>query len=48
MLTRDVLVIDKAGIVGTRQLERVLPHAARRRNIIHWIICLIASTDSLE
>ena len=32
MLTdRDVLVIDEAGMVGTRQLERVLPHAARAR-----------------
>src|SRR5260364_155154 len=29
MLTsRDVLVIDEAGMVGTRQLERVLSHAA--------------------
>jgi Ti-type conjugative transfer relaxase TraA len=26
--TRDVLVIDEAGMVGTRQLERVLSHAA--------------------
>jgi Ti-type conjugative transfer relaxase TraA len=26
--SRDVLVIDEAGIVGTRQLERVLSHAA--------------------
>uniref|UniRef100_UPI0013D64420 AAA family ATPase n=2 Tax=Pseudomonadota TaxID=1224 RepID=UPI0013D64420 len=25
---RDVLVIDEAGMVGTRQLERVLSHAA--------------------
>ncbi|WP_186400656.1 Ti-type conjugative transfer relaxase TraA [Stappia sp. P2PMeth1] len=30
MLTsRDVLVIDEAGMVGTRQLERVLSHAAQ-------------------
>jgi len=30
MLTsRDVLVIDEAGMVGTRQLERVLSHAAK-------------------
>src|SRR3546814_12202892 len=29
MLTsRDVLVIDEAGMVGTRQMERVLSHAA--------------------
>jgi Ti-type conjugative transfer relaxase TraA len=28
LTTRDVLVIDEAGIVGTRQLERVLSHAA--------------------
>jgi Ti-type conjugative transfer relaxase TraA len=28
---RDVLVIDEAGMVGTRQLERVLSHAARAR-----------------
>jgi Ti-type conjugative transfer relaxase TraA len=26
--SRDVLVIDEAGVVGTRQLERVLSHAA--------------------
>src|SRR6202012_362945 len=26
--SRDVLVIDEAGMVGTRQLERVLSHAA--------------------
>ena len=32
MLTsRDVLVIDEAGMVGTRQLERVLSHAAEAR-----------------
>ncbi|MDP0930195.1 Ti-type conjugative transfer relaxase TraA [Paracoccus onubensis] len=31
MLTaRDVLVIDEAGMVGTRQMERVLSHAAER------------------
>jgi len=28
LTTRDVLVIDEAGIVGTHQLERVLSHAA--------------------
>jgi Ti-type conjugative transfer relaxase TraA len=28
---RDVLVIDEAGMVGTRQLERVLSHAAQAR-----------------
>lgn len=28
--SRVVLVIDEAGMVGTRQLERVLSHAARR------------------
>jgi Ti-type conjugative transfer relaxase TraA len=28
LMNRDVLVIDEAGIVGTRQLERVLFHAA--------------------
>jgi len=28
LTTRDVLVIDEAGLVGTRQLERVLSHAA--------------------
>ncbi|MFX4366103.1 AAA family ATPase, partial [Acinetobacter baumannii] len=28
LATRDVLVIDEAGMVGTRQLERVLSHAA--------------------
>jgi Ti-type conjugative transfer relaxase TraA len=28
LTTRDVLVIDEAGMVGTRQLERVLAHAA--------------------
>ena len=28
LTTRDVLVIDEAGMVGTRQLERVLSHAA--------------------
>ena len=27
--SRDVLVIDEAGMVGTRQLERVLSHAAK-------------------
>jgi Ti-type conjugative transfer relaxase TraA len=27
LTTRDVLVIDEAGLVGTRQLERVLSHA---------------------
>jgi ATP-dependent exoDNAse (exonuclease V) alpha subunit len=27
-MSRDVLVIDEAGMVGTRQLERVLSHAA--------------------
>ena len=26
--SRDVLVVDEAGMVGTRQLERVLSHAA--------------------
>ncbi len=30
LTARDVLVIDEAGMVGTRQLERVLSHAARR------------------
>jgi len=29
LTTRDVLVIDEAGMVGTRQLERVLSHAAQ-------------------
>jgi Ti-type conjugative transfer relaxase TraA len=29
--SRDVLVIDEAGMVGTRQLERVLSHCRRRR-----------------
>ncbi|MGV7212913.1 Ti-type conjugative transfer relaxase TraA [Bradyrhizobium sp. UFLA05-112] len=29
LTTRDVLVIDEAGMVGTRQLERVLSHAAK-------------------
>jgi Ti-type conjugative transfer relaxase TraA len=28
LTTRDILVIDEAGMVGTRQLERVLSHAA--------------------
>ena len=28
LTTRDVLVIDEAGMVGTRQLERVLSHAS--------------------
>jgi Ti-type conjugative transfer relaxase TraA len=28
LTTRDVLIIDEAGMVGTRQLERVLSHAA--------------------
>ncbi|MCK1512742.1 Ti-type conjugative transfer relaxase TraA [Bradyrhizobium sp. 190] len=28
LISRDVLVIDEAGMVGTRQLERVLSHAA--------------------
>ncbi|ENN84547.1 putative conjugal transfer protein traA [Rhizobium freirei PRF 81] len=28
LTTRDVLVIEEAGMVGTRQLERVLSHAA--------------------
>src|SRR5581483_1539317 len=28
LTTRDVLVIDEVGMVGTRQLERVLSHAA--------------------
>jgi len=28
LMSRDVLVIDEAGMVGTRQLERVLSHAA--------------------
>ena len=28
LTSRDVLVIDEAGMVGTRQLERVLSHAA--------------------
>lgn len=28
LLSRDVLVIDEAGMVGTRQRERVLSHAA--------------------
>jgi Ti-type conjugative transfer relaxase TraA len=28
LTTRDVLVIDEAGMIGTRQLERVLSHAA--------------------
>jgi hypothetical protein len=28
LTTRDVLLIDEAGMVGTRQLERVLSHAA--------------------
>jgi len=31
LTTRDVLVIDEAGVVGTRQLERVLSHAAEAR-----------------
>ena len=31
LTTRDVLVIDEAGMVGTRQLERVLSHAAQAR-----------------
>ena len=29
LISRDVLVIDEAGMVGTRQMERVLSHAAR-------------------
>ena len=29
LTSRDVLVIDEAGMVGTRQLERVLSHAAQ-------------------
>ncbi len=29
LTARDVLVIDEAGMVGTRQLERVLSHAAK-------------------
>ncbi|WP_316205061.1 Ti-type conjugative transfer relaxase TraA [Bradyrhizobium sp. SZCCHNS3004] len=29
LVSRDVLVIDEAGMVGTRQLERVLSHAAQ-------------------
>jgi Ti-type conjugative transfer relaxase TraA len=29
LTSRDVLVIDEAGMVGTRQLERVLSHAAK-------------------
>ena len=29
LTTRDVLVIDEAGMVGTRQLERVLSHASQ-------------------
>jgi ATP-dependent exoDNAse (exonuclease V) alpha subunit len=28
LTSRDVLVIDEAGMVGTRQMERVLSHAA--------------------
>jgi ATP-dependent exoDNAse (exonuclease V) alpha subunit len=28
LTSRDVLVIDEAGMVGTRQLERVVAHAA--------------------
>jgi Ti-type conjugative transfer relaxase TraA len=28
LTTRDILVIDEAGMVGTRQMERVLSHAA--------------------
>jgi ATP-dependent exoDNAse (exonuclease V) alpha subunit len=28
LTTRDILVIDEAGMVGTRQLERMLSHAA--------------------
>lgn len=31
LTARDVLVIDEAGMVGTRQLERVLSHAAEAR-----------------
>ena len=31
LTSRDVLVIDEAGMVGTRQLERVLSHAAEVR-----------------
>jgi Ti-type conjugative transfer relaxase TraA len=31
LTSRDVLVIDEAGMVGTRQLERVLSHAADAR-----------------
>ncbi|RMC30106.1 Ti-type conjugative transfer relaxase TraA [Paracoccus alkanivorans] len=30
LTARDVLVIDEAGMVGTRQMERVLSHAAER------------------
>lgn len=30
LTARDVLVIDEAGMVGTRQMERVLSHAAKR------------------
>ncbi len=29
LTSRDVLVIDEAGMVGTRQMERVLSHAAK-------------------
>lgn len=29
LIARDILVIDEAGMVGTRQLERVLSHAAQ-------------------
>jgi Ti-type conjugative transfer relaxase TraA len=29
LTSRDVLVIDEAGLVGTRQMERVLSHAAK-------------------
>ena len=31
LTSRDVLVVDEAGMVGTRQLERVLSHAAEAR-----------------
>jgi len=33
---RDVLVIDEAGMVGTRQMERVLTHAARVGAKVVW------------
>jgi len=31
LTSRDVLVIDEAGMVGTRQMERMLSHAAKAR-----------------